>query len=205
MGLTNDQNNRCQDDASSLLLGPAAAALSGIDGKSPFSSSASPLMSLLGDSSASDENGGLSTTLNAMGAFGNIDGDSANQASGGLDSFAKSLLTNLAKRMDQKDTQKTVCKFINSASKQQITQVASMAGLSLSDAHASRIENFCTGVTPLKLSKGVSFTKKAIWTVNLMRKVMKVVAKYRHLLVYFFMLAWIKSAILRPPLPIKNK
>ena len=127
-----------------------------------------------------------------------------------MDSLAKSLLMKLVQKIDEEDTQKTVCQFLNNnaANEQQLTQYASIVGVPLSSEQASKIVSFATNLTSHGLKKGVSLTKRVLKLAQIGLKFVRVVAKYRHLIVYFMLLGWIKSANLRPihvNVPVKKR
>ena len=117
-----------------------------------------------------------------------------------MDGLAKSLLKNLAKRIDDENTQKQICRYLNNADSNQLKMYASMAGVELPDATAEKISTFANGVTP----KGVRLAKRGIMIITTLKKVAKVIAKYRHLIVFFMIGGWIKSSLLRP-VPIDKK
>jgi len=164
-----------------------------------FGLTANPFMALM-------NNGQAAGGLDPLSALAGISGASNGEGGmGGMDSLAKSLLGNLGKRMDETETQEKICNFVKSfGTKQSVTRVATMAGVQLSDAHVNQIAGLCSRLTPQGLNKGVKITKRIIWSVKAMRKAMKVFSKYRHVLVYVVLLVWIKSAIMRPPFPIKK-
>ena len=123
---------------------------------------------------------------------------------GGMDGLAKSLLKNLAKRIDDENTQKQICRYLNNADSNQLKMYASMAGVELPDGTAEKISTFANGVTPKGLRKGVRLAKRGIMIITTLKKVAKVIAKYRHLIVFFMIGGWIKSSLLRP-VPIDKK
>jgi tetratricopeptide (TPR) repeat protein/uncharacterized membrane protein len=116
----------------------------------------------------------------------------------GAGSLAKSVLSSLAKRLEDKSTQDTICNYLQSTSGPQLQQMASMAGLSLQSSQASQLANFMNRATPKAIQRTVVFTKRGVYAVQLLRKFNQLMQKYRNLIILFFLLAWIKSAILRP-------
>lgn len=186
-------------------------------GSSPSSTSVSSiaphsalLESLINKSSSGDESGsspgilpdfspaslllGNSGSSNMLGALG--------AGSGGM---AKSVVKNLVKRLDDESTQLTICNFLQKTSKLQIINLASMAGIdNLEDSQLDKLVKFCHGITPKGISRTVRGTKVVIYFVRVIRRTMKVINKYKSLIVLALILQWAKSAILRP-LPIDKK
>mmetsp|Transcript_4567 Transcript_4567/g.11766 ORF Transcript_4567/g.11766 Transcript_4567/m.11766 type:complete len:468 (+) Transcript_4567:177-1580(+) len=136
-------------------------------------------------------NGGSNNLLGALGAGG-----------GGM---AKSVLKNLVQRLDDESTQRAICNFLQKTSKPQLTYFASMAGIeNLEDSQLDRLVHFCHGITPKGISRTVLGTKVIIYFVKVIRRTMKVINKYKSLIVLALIFQWTKSAILRP-LPIDKK
>ena len=157
-------------------------------GPSPFSSDSSKSMSSLVEL--------LSPKSGSSGLFPSSNGGDQQ----GVGNLAKSVLSSLLKKVDDEDTQQSICNFLNTAcsNEDQIIQYASMAGIPLNEQHAAKIANISTNITPNGLRKCVSVSKKALKVIQVLRKISKVIMRYRHFIVYYFLLAWIKSAILRP-------
>ncbi|GKY94312.1 hypothetical protein MPSEU_000397000 [Mayamaea pseudoterrestris] len=131
--------------------------------------------------------------------------DFGKAAAGGQGSgLAKSVLSSLAKNLEDKSTQDTICNYLQSTSGPQLQQMASMAGISLQSSQADRVASFMNRATPRTIQRTVVFTKRSVYTVQLLRKLNQLVQKYRNWIVLFFLLAWIKSAILRPT-PVSKK
>lgn len=188
---------------------------------SPSSSSSSPLQSLFSgndsgmnspssfdflSSMLSDQNrNGNSAaspfgSLGALGSLLNSSTDSMGGASntGGMDSLAKSLLTSLTKRIEDESTQEMVCNYLNKVDASQISSLSSMAGVPLSSSVIDRIVGFSNGVTPTGISKAIRLVKRLMFVGNVLRKTFQVIGKYKHLIVILMLIAWMKSAILRP-------
>jgi hypothetical protein len=117
---------------------------------------------------------------------------------------AKSVLQSLSKKLQDDSTQTTICTYLQNTSKAQLSQLASMAGVGISDGQLSKIVNVCHGVTPTTIKKTVRRTKRAIWVVQLIRKFFKVVSKYKSLIVALALLQWTKCAVLCP-IPINQR
>jgi hypothetical protein len=123
---------------------------------------------------------------------------------GGQGNLAKSVLMSLSKRLEDEDTQDTICQYLQGTSGPQLQQMASMAGMQLQKGQAAKLASICNGVTPKTIRFTVKTTKRAIYGVQLIRKIMRLVAKYRNILVLLVLLAWIKSAYLRP-IPVNKR
>lgn len=120
-------------------------------------------------------------------------------------SLTKSILSTLTEKIESESTQESICNFLNSASSAQISGLASMANVPLSSQQISKIISVAHSVTPQKISKGVKWTKRSISFVKIFSKVLRVLKKYWHLLVYMMVLQWIKSAVNRPIIVKKRK
>lgn len=112
--------------------------------------------------------------------------------------LAQSLFTTLSEKIQSPETQSTICNFLTSASEPQITTLASMANIPLSKTQISKIVKFSNSMTVPKIQKCVKLTKRGISTIKILRKVTKLVGKYKYLIVYLMVLQWIKSAVNRP-------
>ena len=117
-------------------------------------------------------------------------------------SLAKSVLSNLTKKLETESD--TICKYLNSASKEQLQSMAAMGGVPLSDSHASTIVKFCKQVTPKRIQFTVKTSKRVWYVIALVRKTTKLISKYKFVLVAWFVLAWIQASIVRP-IPINTK
>ena len=136
-------------------------------------------------------NGGGSNMLGALGS-----------GSGGM---AKSVVKNLAKRLDDESTQASICDFLQRTNKAQLQSFASMAGIgALQDSQLDKLVSFCHGVTPKGIRRTVRGTKILIYFGKVIRRTAQVMKKYRSLIVAALILQWTKSAILRP-LPIDKR
>lgn len=180
-------------------------------GSSDFSSSL--LSSLL--SSGSDSGGGG----NPLGLLGDlfsppppeIKGKSKHsrrggkkKKAGGMDGLAKSVLTSLMKRIEDEETQETICNYLHSTNTQQIIQFSTMAGIPIQEKSAQRLVTMAGGVTPKGISKSISKVKRGISIVKTVRKVLKVIDKYKAVIILAFLCYWIRSAIVEP-YPISKK
>ena len=193
---------------------------------SSASSSPSPLQSLFSNNSSSDNNdesdpssfdffssmlnsqsndssSGSANPFGALGGLGSmLDPNSFGGASDGhntgINSLAKSLLLSVTKRIEDKSTQEMVCNYLNDVDASQISSLSAMAGVPLSSSIIDRIVRFANGVTPKGMRRVIKLLKRLIFMGNILRKVFQVIGKYKHLIVVVFIIAWIKSAILRP-------
>jgi hypothetical protein len=169
-------------DSSSLLDLLMSAGTGG--GASP--SFASPLDSL--------SRGGLPSLFPSLSNLG-VDG-----SDGG--SLAKSVLSSLSKKLQDDSTQDSICTFLQQTSPLQLRSLAGMAGFPLAERQADRLAQFCRGITPRTLQGWIRTSQRVASGVRLVRKLFRLLAKYRSLLIVVCVLAWTKSAILRPiPLP----
>mmetsp|Transcript_14584 Transcript_14584/g.21894 ORF Transcript_14584/g.21894 Transcript_14584/m.21894 type:complete len:624 (+) Transcript_14584:141-2012(+) len=176
-------------------------------GGSPFSEGTSD--SPLGSGSM----GMLSSLLSSQGSSGGSSGQPAipfnplsmmasmngsNSDGGGMGGLAKSVLSSVAKKAEDKDMQETVCKYLNALDASQIISLSSMAGMPLNQSTAERLVSFANGVTPRGIGRTVKLTKRILFVGALMRKIFKIIGKYKHLLVLVVLIGWTKSAIQRP-------
>lgn len=182
-------------DMLSSLLGSGASSANG-NGMSPFGGLGG-LGSLLGA-------GGLSSNGNEEGKSGKRRRKRKGTAGGPMDSLAKSLLKNLAKRIDDDQTQAQICNFCQGANAGQVKMYAGMAGMQLPDDTADRIVAVANGVTKRKLKRGIRLLRRGIVAVKIMSKAAKVVQKYKHLLILVLICGWAKSSWLRA-VPVNKK
>lgn len=126
---------------------------------------------------------------------------SGDKDTGGL---AKSVLSSLSKKLEDESTQDTICKYLQKASGPQIQQYAGMAGMELPESQAARIAQFLRGITPKSIRRTVKNGKRLVYGVRLVRKTSKVIVKYRNILIWIGLLAWAKSAFLRP-MPVNKR
>jgi hypothetical protein len=128
-----------------------------------------------------------------LGALGSLGGSGGN-------GLAKSVLQSLSKRLEDESTQTTICTYLQQANKAQLQQLAAMAGVThvVQDSHLDRLLKICHGVTPRLIRRTVKTTKVAVYGVQLLRRVAKIMNKYKSLLVALVVLQWTKSACLRP-------
>lgn len=187
----------------------SSSALSGMsDGDgSAFGSSADLLQSLLSKSSMASsplpESSGDSSS-SPFSALSLLSGMSQDMASGNQGNLAKSVLTAVSKRLEDENTQDTLCGYLQSASGPQLQQMAGMAGMQLPEEQAAKIASFCNSVTPKTIQKTLKTSKRAIYAIQLIRKVLRLIAKCSGLIVLLLVLTWIKSAVLRP-IPINKR
>ena len=179
---------------------------------SPVSPHAALLESLMNKSSGGNESGSspggfpgfnpASLLMGNGGGGGNLLG-ALGSGGGGM---AKSLVTNLIKRLDDESTQVTICDFLQKTSKAQLVSLASMAGIenALQDSQLEKLVNFCHGITPKGIRRTVRGTKVVVYFVKVIRRTIKVLNKYKSLIVAALILQWMKSAVLRP-LPINTR
>jgi hypothetical protein len=120
------------------------------------------------------------------------------------DGLAKSVLSALAKRLDDAQTQTTICNVLRTTSAPQLQGMAAMAGIQLQATYATKLANFLNQITPQKLKSTVKWTKHAVRVARLAQLAARALKKYASLLLLVALLSWIKSALLRP-IPVSRK
>lgn len=115
-----------------------------------------------------------------------------------MDTLAKSVLTNLVKRVEDVETQEMICGYLQAANTQQIMQLSSMAGVPLQEKSAQRLVALAGGVTPQGISRSVSRVKRGISIIKTVRKVMKVVDKYKAYIIVAVLCYWVRSVVTKP-------
>ena len=167
-------------------------------GKNPFESTANPLFtSLMNKSPLSNHNSATTAATDNT-----ITNPLASLLSGNGGGLAQSVLSNLSKKLETESD--TICKYLNGASKDQLQSLAAMGGVPLSDHHASTIVTFCHKVTPKRIQWTVTTSKRLWYVISIIRKTMKLITKYKFVLVAWFVVAWIQASITRP-VPINKK
>ena len=132
---------------------------------------------------------------------GGFAGDLSGNGGGG-GGLAKSVLKSLSKKLEDESTHDGICEYLQSTNPMQVQSMATMAGLQLSSGQASKLVSIAHGITPKTIRTTVKTTKRAIWGVQLIRKTMALLSKYKHVLFFVMLLQWAKSAVLRPiPVP----
>ncbi|GFH54696.1 hypothetical protein CTEN210_11172 [Chaetoceros tenuissimus] len=200
---TGSMSENMFDSSSAMngLFGSSSSPFDSFMGSSPFSSDASAssgstdlLSSLLGSGSPNSSDSS-SLPFSPLSMLGGMNGAGSE---GGMGSLAKSVLTSIAKKAEDEETQEQICSYLNALDASQIISLSSMAGMPLNQNTADRIVSFANGVTPRGINKSVKLTKKIIFVGNLMRKTFKVIGKYKHLIILACIIGWLKSAIQRP-------
>ena len=197
---------------SDLLTGTGAGSGSGLDMGSLFSGLDGPpasgssgggsnalLESLLSKSSPSDGSGSSSSGFNPLSLLLNKGSGNNNN-----NSMAKSVLKSLVKKLDDESTQDTISSYLQKTNKAQLKQYTSMAGLPMTDDQLTKIESLCHGVTPKTVRKVVKRSKVVIYIAQLVRKIFKVLDKYKSIVVALLVIQWTKSAVNRP-MPVNKK
>lgn len=123
---------------------------------------------------------------------------------GGMDSLAKSVVSNIMKRIEDEETQERICGYLQSTNKQQIMQLSTMAGVSIKEENAQRLAGLANGITPRGIRKGLRRVKRGLKVVKTARKILKVIDKYKPFIILAVLLYWVRSAILEP-YPISKK
>lgn len=187
-----------RESSSSLSLPTNAASIT--DGFASSASTSSPSAALFesimsksaprdqpGINPASMLFGGENSLLNSLGNSGGM--------SSGL---AKSVISSLSKRLDDENTQTSISAFLQNTNKAQLQQFASMAGMEVPETWLDRIERVCHGVTPKTIRRTLKTTRGAVYVFRIVRRISRLLQKYRSLIVALVLLQWTKSAILRP-------
>jgi hypothetical protein len=121
-----------------------------------------------------------------------------NGGSGGSSSLASSVLKSLSKKLNDPTTHTSMASFLQQTTKEQLSQYSAMAGLSIPEQYLDTIQRFCQAVTARKISWTIRVSKFVIYMTKVVQKVVKVLRKYRSLVVCLILLQWTKSAIVRP-------
>ena len=192
-----------------LPSGSSTSLLSEGGGMSDFASSSALFESLLSKSSpggpSTDQTEDTFPPFNPLSLLSGM-GGGPSMAGNGMDTggLAKSVLSSLSKRLEDERTQDTICKYLQKTSGPQIQHYAGMAGMELPESQATRIASFLKGITPKTIRRTVKNGKRLLYGVQLIRKTSKVISKYRNVLIWICLLAWAKSAFLRP-IPVNKR
>jgi len=119
-------------------------------------------------------------------------------------SLAKSVLQSLSKKLDDENTQHQIVGYLQSCNGPMLQTVARLAGIPLPEDQAARLADLARAVTVKRLRRGVHTVQRIAYAVQLLRKLGKVLYKYRPWLILCVFLAWTKSAVLRP-LPVSRQ
>lgn len=123
----------------------------------------------------------------------------------GIDSLAQSVLTNLMKRMEDEETQESICRYLHSTNTHQIIQFSAMAGIPMREENAQRLVTLANGVTPKGISKNISRVKRGMKIFKTGRKILKVIDKYKPVIIVAVLLHWIRKAYNDPALSYHSK
>jgi len=175
-------------------------------GDNPFAQ----LQSLMGSSSDGDSSspfgGGLLSGNSPFGGLGGLGplasmlnpNSSSKNNDKDSNSIVQSVLSTVTDKIQSEETQTKICSFLNSATESQISTFASMANVPLTSKQISQIVKFSNSMTVSKMQKSVNLTKRGISAFKMIRKVSKIIGKYKFVLVYLMVLQWVKSALNRP-------
>jgi Exonuclease len=167
-------------------------------GKNPFwnempsSSSSSTSNNMLMESLLKKTNYIHNSPESSSGGLSSLLGNGSSNGGG----LANSLLSSLTKRLEEDSD--SICAYLQRVNPTQLQQLGSFAGLSIQENHAKRLVQFCHSITPRGIRRTVIFGKRGWYGLTLMRKVYRVLNKYKHLLILWAIAAWIQSAIRRP-------
>ena len=160
------------------------------DNNSPGSGSGSDpfglMSSLLGSPSSSDNNNAGKR------------GRRGKSRKGKSNNLAKSVMSNLLKRVEDENTQETICTYLQSTNTQQIMTFASMAGVQMKEDNARRLASLANGVTVKGIRKSITNIKRFISITKTCRKILKVIDKYKAVIVLGMLFYWARSAVNRP-------
>ena len=183
------------------MLATPASPMSGAGG---FPDS-SLLESLLNKSGPVGNSGGNPNDFLTSSLLGSLTGSPMSGlggSPGGGGGLAKSVLSSLSKKLEDESTHDGICQYLQSTNPMQVQSMANMAGVPLTSGQATKLVSIAHGITPKTIRTTVKTTKRAIWGVQLIRKTMAVISKYRTFLLLVALLQFTKSAILRPiPVP----
>lgn len=143
--------------------------------------------------------------LGSLGGLRGLGGHSPGVGSGkggGGGSLATAALKSLYKKMEDESIYERICNYLQSTNPMQVQSIASMVGLQLPSSSASRLVILAHGITPKTIRRMVKLTRHGVWGVRLVRKIMALISKYRHLFFLVFLFQWTKSAVFQPiPVP----
>ena len=178
----------------------------GVGGSSEFSDSSSFLDLLMGASGS-----------NAAAAAAAAGGDSAAGAlpflssllpspgqqgmgggGGGPGALAQSVLSSLSKRLQDESTQDTICRVLQQTTPGQLTSWAAVAGVPLAERQATQLSALCQKVTPTAMRAMLRWGRRLASAVRVVRLLFRLLRKHRTLLILLCLVAWTKSAVLRP-------
>jgi len=117
---------------------------------------------------------------------------------GKSNNLAKSVMSNLLKRVEDENTQETICTYLQSTNTQQIMTFASMAGVQMKEDNARRLASLANGVTVKGIRKSITNIKRFISITKTCRKILKVIDKYKAVIVLGMLFYWARSAVNRP-------
>ena len=147
-------------------------------------------------------NGSGSSTIDSP--FGGLGSMLSNGKDGSdIGSLAKSVLVSMSKRIEDKSTQESICKYLNAVNTAQLMSLSSIAGIPLSESTAGRLVSFANTMTPQRMMKSVKLLKRIIFLGGMVRKIFMIIGKYKHLIILLLLIQWCKSSITRP-IVIKN-
>lgn len=141
-------------------------------------------------------------TSSLLGSLGGLRGLGVNPlGSGGGKgggSAAKGVLKSLSEKLEDESTHEGICSYLQSINPLQVQSIASMVGLQLSSRSVIRLVNLVHGITPKTIKRTVKLTRHGLWGVQLVRKIMALMSKYRHLFFLLFLFQWTLSAVFQP-------
>jgi len=150
--------------------------------------------------------GSLSNMMNGMGTTTTSPTNNNNNNGGAGGGIAESMITNMikttlstfTKRIEDETTQQNICTYLQSITIAQLSNIVSMTGIPIPNSLQIRIVTFANNVTPISIQKYTLFVKRLIYIGTIVKKILKVISKYKHIIVFMFVMVWIKSSLLRP-------
>ena len=152
--------------------------------------------------SSSSSSAAFSPASLLQGALGG--GHNGGGGGAGGATLAKSVLQSLSKKLDDENTQHQIVGYLQSCNGPMLQTVARLAGIPLPEDQAARLADLARAVTVKRLRRGVHTVQRIAYAVQLLRKLGKVLYKYRPWLILCVFLTWTKSAVLRP-LPVSRR
>jgi hypothetical protein len=140
----------------------------------------------------------MAAMFNMQNMFGGGGGDSSSSSALSGANLAQSVLSSVSKRLDDDATQEMICGYLRGVEDTQLTQLAGMAGIPLNPDLATKMAKMCQNTTKKSIRKIVKMGRRIFYVGRLIRKAMKVMRKYKNVLIITSILWWTSSALTRP-------
>ena len=125
-----------------------------------------------------------------MGGLGDLAG-SGDKAPAEL---AMGIASKLGKQLEKKKTQKQIASVLQGANKGSVMGMAMMAGVPMEEGTAERLVRVANMVTEKRLAMGVKWSKRFIKVMKVVRRVLKLLTKWKFLFVYFVLFKFARRA-----------